>query len=220
MDQSDTIIHKYNDKELIEFKNKNIYMIDNLFDISLCTQIIDEMENKLTYKHLSYFNGNNVLCYNTINPENISIKNKILELTSDLLHFIKITFPEMNLDSFSFFQLRKVYGATREHVDGVFGETIEHPLHSNALVKTIRTLTLVVALNDDFDGGIHSFPTQDFNVKLKTGTCLLFPPYWTHKHSVSDINNKYRYIFSLWGLTNNIVINENNSQLHNIIIIQ
>jgi len=221
MENYEIIKYKYSENEIIEFKNKNIYLINNFFDISLCSQIIYEMDNNLTYKYLTYFDGNNVKCYNTINPENISIKNKLIDTIGELFNFIKLTFPYINIDSFSFFELRKVYGNTREHIDGLFGETIEHPLHKNTLLKTTRVLTIVVSLNDNYDGGIYSFPNQDFNIRLKKGSCLLFPPYWTHPHSVSDVNNDtYRYIFSLWGLTNNIVVNENNSKLNNIIILQ
>jgi predicted 2-oxoglutarate/Fe(II)-dependent dioxygenase YbiX len=218
MENYETIKYKYNENEIIEFKNKNIYIIENLFDLSLCSQIIYEMDNSLTYKYLSYFDGNNVQCYNITDAHNISIKTKLIDIITELINFIKITFPYINIESFSFFELRKVYGNTREHVDGIFGETIEHPLHNNCLLKTTRVLTIVVSLNDDYDGGVYSFPQQNLKIKLKTGSCILFPPYWTHPHSVSDVNNN-RYIFSLWGLTDNVVINNNNSQLNNIIIL-
>jgi hypothetical protein len=118
------------------------------------------------------------------------------------------------------FELRKVYGITRNHTDGIFGETIRHPI-DNALLKTIRVATMVVALNDDYNEGIYNFPTQDVKIKLKQGSALLFPPYWTHPHNVSKIeNSKYRYILSTWGLCDNIVIQEENAQLNNIIILK
>lgn len=106
---------------------------------------------------------------------------------------------------------------TREHADGVFGEIITHPI-DNALIKTTRNITMVISLNDDFEGGVYHFPLQNVSIKAKKGRCLIFPPFWTHPHSVSSVN-KNRYIVSSWGLTDNIVINEDNSHLNNIIIL-
>lgn len=213
---TETKEHNFKHHKLIEYVGKNIFMIENIIDNEMCDKIIAEMET-MDYEKLSFSNTNNVECYNVKNPTDLSIKNDIIEV------FIKIIETMNNIrfihsSSFSFFQLRKIYGMTREHADGVFGEIIPHPI-DNALIKTTRTITIVISLNDDFEGGVYHFPLQNLSIKAKKGRCLIFPPFWTHTHSVSSVD-KHRYILSSWGLSDdNIVINEDNSHLNNIIIL-
>ena len=60
-------------------------------------------------------------------------------------------------------------------------------------------MSIIIALNDDYEGGIFHFPYQDFNVKLKKGQLIAFPPYWTHLHGVeSPANGTFRYTINTW----------------------
>jgi len=212
---SETKEHNFEPYKLIEYVGKNIFVIENIIDNEMCDKIVNEMDT-MNYKKLTFTDRNNVECYNVENPSDLSIKNDVIEIFTKIIKTMN-NIPFIYSDSFSFFQLRKVYGMTREHADDVFGEIITHPI-DNALIKTTRTITMVISLNDDFEGGVYHFPLQNVSIKAKKGRCLIFPPFWTHPHSVSKIN-KNRYILSSWGLTNNIVINEENSQLNNIIIL-
>lgn len=212
---SETKEHNFEPYKLIEYVGKNIFMIENIMDAEMCDKIITEMDT-MEYEKLFFTNTNNVECYNVKNTTDLSIKNDVIEIFTKIIKTMN-NIPFINSNSFSFFQLRKIYGMTREHADGTFGEIISHPL-DNALIKTTRTITMVISLNDDFEGGIYHFPLQNVSIKAKKGMCLIFPPFWTHPHSVSSVN-KNRYILSSWGLSDNIVINEDNSHLNNIIIL-
>jgi len=212
---SETKEHNFDPYKVIEYVGKNIFMIENIIDNEICDKIITEMDT-MEYEKLFFTNTNNVECYNVKNPTSLSIKNDIIDIFTKIIKTMN-NIPFINSNSFSFFQLRKIYGMTREHADGVFGEIITHPI-DNALIKTTRNITMVISLNDDFEGGVYHFPLQNVSIKAKKGRCLIFPPFWTHPHSVSSVN-KNRYIVSSWGLTDNIVINEDNSHLNNIIIL-
>ena len=60
-------------------------------------------------------------------------------------------------------------------------------------------MSVIIALNDDYDGGEFYFPIQDYKIKLKKGDIILFPPYWTHPHKVySPLNRTYRYTINSW----------------------
>jgi len=95
--------------------------------------------------------------------------------------------------------LRKITGATRLHVDGLLTD-----IHVDTKTKTldiykIRELSMIIALNSDYDGGELCFPEQKFEVKLKKGQALLFPPYWTHPHKTNELkNNTVRYTITTW----------------------
>lgn len=212
-------IHKIDDLTIIEYKKTNIYVIENVFDKDFCNNLITLMD-KSKQEKLSFSDHNNVECFNILNFNNSETTNEIIKKFTHIIKIFGGLVTGFNSNSFSMFELRKVYGITRNHTDGIFGETIRHPV-DNALLKTIRVATIVVALNDDFDEGVYNFPTQDVKIKLKQGSAVLFPPYWTHPHSVSKIEkNEYRYILSTWALCDNIIIQEKNAQLNNIIILK
>ena len=64
----------------------------------------------------------------------------------------------------------------------------------------VRNASIVFTLNDDYEGGIFHFPYYNVNVRLKKGSVIIFPPYWTHEHEVSELtNNTYRYTISTWS---------------------
>lgn len=215
--------HKIDDFTIIEYEKTNIYVIENVFDNQFCNDLIALMDESKQEK-LSFSDHNNVECFSIKNFNNTETTNKITnEIVKKFTNIIQIfgnLVKGFNGNSFSMFELRKVYGITRNHTDGVFGETIRHPI-DNALLKTVRVATIVIALNDNFDEGVYNFPTQEVKIKLKQGSAVLFPPYWTHPHSVSKIEkNEYRYILSTWALCDNIVVQEENAQLNNIIILK
>jgi len=211
--------HKTDDFTIIEYEKAKIYVIEDVFDNNFYNNLIKLM-NESKQEKLSFSNHNNVECFNIQHFNHTKITNEIIKKFTHIIKTFGGLVTGFNSNSFSMFELRKVYGITRNHTDGIFGETIRHPI-DNALLKTIRVATIVIALNDDFDEGVYNFPTQDVKIKLKQGSAIIFPPYWTHPHSVSKIEkNEYRYILSTWALCDNIIIQEENAQLNNIIILK
>ena len=85
------------------------------------------------------------------------------------------------------YQLRKIYGTTRLHVDGARDE------------YGIRNLSCIIALNGNFGGGEISFPKQDYKYQMDRGDVLIFPPYHTHPHQVYPPHaGDYRYTINTW----------------------
>lgn len=202
---------------ITEFVGKNIFSIKGLLSEQECKLIISEMDEKMTYTYNNYGYGNNVQCHIANSIDLLSIKSQIIEKLVDVTLKMNEYVLGFNADSFSKIQLRRVYGRTREHSDGLFDSTAESQINYG-IIKHIRAYTLVVTLNDDFYGGLYEFQKQNFIYKPAAGECLIFPPYLTHPHAVSLVN-KHRYILSTWGLTNAEVVNDKNVELNNIIII-
>lgn len=92
--------------------------------------------------------------------------------------------------------LRKIYGPTRLHTDGL---TVEHIDNRFIPIRKIRKMSVIIALNEDYDEGTFHFPYQDYSIKLKKGDLIAFPPYWTHLHGVdSPANGTVRYTINTW----------------------
>jgi predicted 2-oxoglutarate/Fe(II)-dependent dioxygenase YbiX len=207
--------------KITEYENCNIYVVENVIEKELCSQIISEIQGT-SCKKVCFAYKNNVECFlvdETLYPQmtDYFIK-KIMELMKEMV-FLK----NVPLSGMTSIQIRKVYGETRLHSDLTCPDLGIHPTR-NYYIKKVRSLTIVGVLNDDYDGGEYHFPVQNVKLKLKAGSFVIFPPYWTHPHSVSKIItkpncNEYRYIVSTWGLDNYIVEHKDDENINNIIVL-
>jgi hypothetical protein len=142
--------------------------------------------------------NSNVESYNVENISNEMINNFLIRTLDHIMQHVlgPLNIPASGYQSF---QLRKVYGYTREHTDGVCPNGVD-----NVMKDKLRSATIIFCLNDDFEGGIYDFPLQRVKFKPNKGSAIIFPPYWTHKHMVTPITqhptseHKSRYIFSSW----------------------
>ena len=182
-----------------EIGTTNIFFIDDAFDSELCDKLIKYIDTT-KLKKLSFSNNNNVECYSVVHIEENETHSFVINKIKELFKSVSQKNDKIKIRGQTLFELRKVYGETRIHQDGVFNGDIVQT-ENNGKVKTVRSLTIVVSLNDDFDGGVYTFPNQNITIKPKKGTAILFPPYYTHPHSVSAIETgKFRYICSSWAL--------------------
>ena len=53
-------------------------------------------------------------------------------------------------------------------------------------------------LNDVEEGGETEFLYQDLKVKPKTGSLIVFPPYYTHAHRGKAPESGKKYIINTW----------------------
>tara|TARA_B100001142_G_C14224093_1_gene612749 strand:- start:346 stop:930 length:585 start_codon:yes stop_codon:yes gene_type:complete len=92
--------------------------------------------------------------------------------------------------------LRKITDKTRMHTDHIIPGK-QDKFHKDS----VRMYSIIIALNDDYEGGELHFPQQDVTVKLKRGQAILFPPYWTHPHGTNFLQNSTcRYTINTWAI--------------------
>jgi hypothetical protein len=101
------------------------------------------------------------------------------------------TFVDMK--GFESIKLRKVHGPTRPHCDGIVDM-----MQDEYKVSHIRSITIIIALNSDYEGGEICFPNHGVSLKLKAGEAIVFPPTWSHPHYTNDLNGTFRYTLSTW----------------------
>ena len=107
------------------------------------------------------------------------------------------------------YNLRKIYGRTKRHIDAILkversdvndidNEEIGSQLSQK--YEMVRNSSMILSLNDDHVGGEFKFPHQNINLKLKRASLIIFPPYWTHPHEVSAVeDNTFRYTVHTWS---------------------
>ena len=184
-------------EQLIEIAKKmpsdHIIIIDNFISSEICDSIVKEIESKATIDEVKMNSDTNVKCKSIprdINDKLVSspfVNNQFVNLAKKINREYGINIQYIDKPNY-----RKIYGNTRIHVDGV----------SDGLGKTEkRTLSAIVSLNNDYEGGEIVFPVQNREIKLEKGQVILFPPYWTHPHYTNDLkNNTFRYTINSWFL--------------------
>ena len=201
---------KHNQKIIEMFKrdtSNNIFIIEdkdiiNNEDCDFYREIIDNFIINNSFANLVWQAGNNVNC-NTfmLDDKNFKftnkslikeINNKTTRIFNKLRTYLKENY-EMNAKGDSGFQFRKIFGPTRVHKDGIYDTS------NPVTLDVTRMASVIVCLNDDYEGGEFYFPIQDITVKLKKGQIIVFPPYWTHPHLTMDLKNRtYRYTINSW----------------------
>lgn len=80
----------------------------------------------------------------------------------------------------------------------------KYDIHTDHAFTTERTLSVVLNLNEDYEGGDFIFYYQNGKemkrVKTKKGTVIMFPSNFLYPHSVSPITKGTRYSIISWLL--------------------
>ena len=183
----------------------SIYIIKDLFlpEPGKCDEIvtfINENKTLRQYIEVNPLKKNNVECTfirinDNINNEYLTtldeyIKNKIGDIVK-LVVSQNPLFPHNVFDNG--YTLRQIHGGTVIHIDGI--------VENSNSTSNPRLLSIIINLNEDYDGGEFHFPKQDVKITLKKGEAICFPPYWTHPHEVSSVSfGEYRYTINTWIL--------------------
>jgi predicted 2-oxoglutarate/Fe(II)-dependent dioxygenase YbiX len=182
--------------------NTHICILDNVVSNTVCDELITFINTTANMEE-TVDNGSNVrgrCCFPYgMGSENGAdkINEKVYEVVSKITHKLMDIFP-IRVSAFSPFQLRKIHGATKIHVDGLFRRELMDE-RGFLTPNDMRELTLIIGLNDDYEGGELHFPKQKITTKLKRGQAIAFPPYWTHPHYTNDLsNNTTRYTITTW----------------------
>ena len=191
------------EEQLNQFKSRrsnDIYLFENVFSEDMCNKFID-YTNKNMKNYLKLGKGQNVQGYEDLlkfdNPFIKPISSKIIDIGKFINKKYMIPFGTYGNYNIETIALRKIDGPTRLHIDGPTYNM--SGLDVSESFDQIRTLSVIIALNGDYDGGEIVFPCQNFKTKLKQGEAIVFPPYWTHPHYTEDLkNNTFRYTINTW----------------------
>lgn len=165
-------------------------------DETLCDELIHYINNEPEVQTQKWEKSYNLNCkFIDIKHDNNNFDNKIYNLIGTFINYMYNNYS-VNSKGDSGYCLRKIYGPTRIHTDGIFKNT---NINEPKSINEIRNLSVIIALNDNYEGGQFYFPSQDRLIKLKKGQLIAFPPYWTHPHTVlAPLNGTYRYTINTW----------------------
>jgi hypothetical protein len=187
-----------------ELPKNQIFLFENVLSDELCNKLIYNI-NSLAIRECDYNVGNNVKCTQLLIDEikdsflKETIDSDIYKLIGNIIEKLQSKY-DIKCRGDTGYELRKITGATRRHVDGTVSQIENYIKESKDIPNNqIRNMSVIIALNSDYEGGEFCFPEQNTSIKLKRGQALAFPPYWTHPHYTNDLkNDTYRYTITTW----------------------
>lgn len=204
---SDIVAQNKKIKELKLEKESFIRVINDKYIVNskLCEDTIDYLEKIIKnepniIETEKWESGQNVnakyITSNYVEKNNPALFNRINMCYTKILSELHST----NYSSFrrpgnhkNTFTIRKIYGPTRNHADGLFNDGTNK--------KELRDLSCIINLNNNYTGGDFIFEKQDFKYKMKKNDIIVFPPYYTHPHLTLPLEDMtYRYTINTWFL--------------------
>tara|TARA_B100000287_G_scaffold331871_1_gene316786 strand:- start:88 stop:669 length:582 start_codon:yes stop_codon:yes gene_type:complete len=180
-----------------------IILLDKVIKPSLAKDLISYIDTSNDLLEEKYGDSSNVQCeyLNISDIRNPKTKEKLDgELFKTVGKIIQKIWDDNKILSRSDtgYCLRRIHGRTRLHTDGVLGYG-NNKNSETVSTKSIRNMSVIIALNDDYEGGEFNFPNQNKKIKLKKYQAIAFPPYWTHPHEVSaPKKGTFRYTINTW----------------------
>lgn len=193
--QEHIVIHSNTLEDNLNKQTDNIFMFDDIIHPEECDHIITTMESYFKQKNYDIEKWEKNQNVNCIYVNNIKeLDDMVFNIINKVVKKIHVLY-DIQCTGDSGYCYRKIFGPTRLHKDGIFVERDKQYVP----MKKIRNMSVIICLNEEYDGGEFYFPKQDRKIKLKKGNIIAFPPYWTHTHMTYPLsNNTYRYTINTW----------------------
>lgn len=157
----------------------------NIVDKETCNLLIQHLENNIDKtEDVSYNSGNNVICKELVLTPKSELDQSVHKILENVLEKYFKKYPSFVATGDTGYQLRKISGATREHVDNICDPKLAP--------DKLRTVSVILGLNSDYEYGEFHFPFQNYITTVKRGEAIVFPVYFMYPHFVdAPIGNRY-----------------------------
>lgn len=150
--------------------------------------IMDDIDNKINSEKLvrtsseMFITGSS---HKSIHLKNMHKKSSEI-IDSSIESYKKLFSIENQIFNIEGFQLLKYEngGYFKEHYD------------SSAQLK--RAISVLIYLNDDYEGGEIEFVNFGIKIKPKAGTLILFPSNYPYKHAAHPVTSGTKYVIVTW----------------------
>lgn len=164
---------------------------ENILDLDVCEQIIKSTNFK-NFKKATVGDDNETSYRNCY----VSKLDKVYE---DKIFIAVGNILKIYSDTFKFFST----GLTTEdtgynHLIYKGSEKGEYKTHVDHFDLQPRVLSCSLILNENYDGGDFSFFNDEYVVKKKSGSAVVFPSNFCFPHSVKPVSNGDRHAIVTW----------------------
>ena len=136
----------------------------NVMDPDTCDLLIKHLDDNLDKcDDLNHSNKQNVVCKEIMLEPNSELDTMVLETIQKALASYSQKYPFFQGRARTGYQLRKITGNTRVHVD------------RNPYIDDKRNVSVIIGLNSDYEKGEFHFPEQDYITTVKRAEAIIFP---------------------------------------------
>ena len=158
-----------------------IEKFENVINSETCDLLIKCLEDNLHDATDQSLNDvQNVIGKEILLRKHAELDNMVFKTIEKVVNKYAEMYPFFRVHSDVGYQLRKITGYTRVHVD------------RNPDVEDRRNVSIILGLNSDYEKGEFHFPFQDYTTTVKRGEAIIFPVYFMYPHYVNEpIGNRY-----------------------------
>ena len=172
-----------------------IVQVNNMIDDDFCKEII-KFINQKSLKQMKTLGGMDINTRNVLGyPLDFEhrdkiISDKIIKTIEKLYTYYKIKFFKMTNFKISQIDLLKY------EING------KYDIHTDHISKAMRQISVIINLNDDYEGGDLIFTDQKEKeikrLKLGKGSIVFFPSNFMYPHGIQPITKGTRYSIVAW----------------------
>ena len=169
-----------------------IEKFENIVDEDLCDLLIKNFEDNIDQSvEQKYSVGYNVICRQLMLPR-CELDDRVFKIITNVIRKYQQEYKYFHATGDTNYQLRKITGKTREHIDNIYST-----VSGNTTFDNPRNVSIILGLNSDYEEGAFHFPVQDFSTTVKRGEAIVFPVYFMYPHFV-DAPIGHRYTINTW----------------------
>jgi hypothetical protein len=195
------------------YHKEDVVEVKNFISKDICDKIIKYLDGQS--ERWSIFNKTFTECYGM--P--ISLYDKNLEnydLDKDFFQQLHYKFKKSVEEFFNKDFVGVTYHAQKWNEGGmVEPHSDTSDLDGNENENSSNKYTVILYLNDDYDGGNLYFTQHNIEIKPNNGSILTFPGNHTNIHGVSKVENGTRYTIVSWWDIEEYSINEEEEAIWN-----
>lgn len=174
----------------------DIYVIGGVLTNEECDFIISESERFNRYKASGVTETNETSNYRTSDSVYVSDKEDMNPI-GDLIYKGCFSAVKTIMDNVQ--HLDSLSGLTDEGYHLLrYNKGQEYKKHVDYGTPIPRVLSIIIYLNDDYEGGETEFPRQQAIIKGEKGAAVVFPSIWTHPHAALPIISGTKYVAVTW----------------------
>lgn len=188
------------------YKDDIVYYKDAISEPARLIEIINEInENPKSYESISkwsdwYASNDSSMLYGETkmftpihNTEDIMLNRKMLYVYNSLysaMWFCTRLYAESRNLAYPEDKLSKTFALNKYYTGRSMGPHVDsyNPEESNL------NFSIVVYLNDDYEGGEINFPNQNFTIKPEAGSLIVFPSSEPYIHESKEITSGVKYM--------------------------
>jgi len=181
---------------------------DDFLSNDECDQVIQEIEKQQWHKHSFYSSDENhttSYSYDLDNMFDNELRLQSSKIINERIHrYFQQYINELKnpcwtaFNNFSKVRYNRYYEGTamKPHVDHIYSLYID--INTDQEMKGIPILSLVGALNDDYEGG-EFVMWSDRIIPIPKGSVIIFPSNFLYLHHVEFIKKGTRHTFVSWA---------------------